>query len=47
MHTVHLADKPTDGRRLAETEDEGPWASAVGIMFDRVHYDKSLTDDEK
>lgn len=48
MHTVHLADDDSKSRRLAEAgENKGPWASAVGIMFDRVHYDQTLTKEEQ
>jgi hypothetical protein len=46
MHTVHLADKG-EGRRLEDSKDAGPWASAVGIMFDRTHYDPTITAEEK
>lgn len=50
MHTVHLANKETDGRRrLAAAGGGGAdgkvdiFASAVGLMFDVDDYDKSIT----
>lgn len=50
MHTVHLP--PKDSRRLAEdSEDKGDgikiFASALGVIFDRVNYDQSVTADER
>ena len=51
MHTVHLAEK--EARRLAEDETakEGenvkPFASALGIIFDRVNYDPTVTAEER
>jgi len=50
MHTVHLAEKDTKRRLADEKMDEGktaPWASAVGILFDRVNYDQSITSAER
>lgn len=51
MHTVHLAQK---SRRLladdaATTSDDGkaPFASAVGIIFDRYNYDPTVTAEER
>ena len=38
MHTVHLAEEKIDG---------APWASAVGIIFDRYNYDPSVTAEER
>jgi len=51
MHTVHLADKAS-GRRLADdTSSSGgvkaPFASAVGIIFDRYNYDPTVTAEER
>ena len=53
MHTVQLPAKDTEGsRRLAEdSEDKGDgikiFASALGIIFDRVNYDQSVTAEER
>ena len=50
MHTVHLAQK---SRRLladdAASSDGGkaPFASAVGIIFDRYNYDPTVTAEER
>lgn len=53
MNTVHYPDKG-ERRRLEEKEtkkEEAPdieiIASAVGLIFDRVDYDKSVTAEEK
>lgn len=50
MHTVHLAQKDTR-RRLADTESSDGkiemFASAVGLVFDREHYDKSISPSER
>lgn len=51
MHTVHLADKAS-GRRLADDTSssdgvKAPFASAVGIIFDRYNYDPTVTAEER
>lgn len=50
MHTVHLAQADTR-RRLAEesgdSTSKAPFASAVGLIFDRVNYDQSITPEER
>lgn len=49
MHTVHFPEG--DARRRLEekatTTDVKIIASAVGLMFDRYNYDKSITADER
>ena len=50
MHTVHLAQKDTR-RRLADeggdAKSKEPFASAFGLIFDRVNYDQSITPEER
>ena len=52
MHTVHLADNYIDKtiKKAVGTdpnEQVEPFASAVGVIFDRYNYDQSITAEER